>query len=107
MKHELIASLQKCEVVESEELDRRAQIITRYEQSVIKDNELLFKKFKDSNEFGQERQEIKRTAYFKIKLVKRLNKYPKIKSSSLSLIFFKKYAKIIKEVCKESGNQFK
>ena len=36
-----------------------------------------------------------------------MSKYPKVKSSSLSLNFFKDYAKTIKEHCKESGDQFK
>ena len=47
------------------------------------------------------------TVYFKVKLVKLLAKYPKIKCLSLSLNFSKDYAKIIQEVCEESGDQFK
>ena len=45
VKNELIASLQECEVVESKELDRRAQSITQYEQaiSVNKDYELVIR----------------------------------------------------------------
>ena len=61
-------------------------------------------------EFGNIFQEIEvgnSKAYFKVKLVKLLGKYPKVKSSSLSLNFFKDYAKSIKEYCKESGDQFK
>ena len=34
VKNELIASLQECEVVESKELDRRAQSITQYVQAI-------------------------------------------------------------------------
>ena len=70
---------------------------------------LLFKKFKDSNKFEQMFQEIemsKSTVYFKVKLVKLLNNL-KIKCSYLSLEFFKDYAKTIKEICKESRDQFK
>ena len=70
----------------------------------------MFKKFKDSNGFGQILQEIKvskSTAYFKVKLVKLLDKYPKMKISCLSLNFFKEYAKTIKEACKESGDRRK
>ena len=66
---------------------------------------LLFKNFKDSNKLGQMLQQSKvskLTPYFKVKQVKLLDKYPKIKSSSLSLNFFKDYAKTIKEFCKES-----
>ena len=47
------------------------------------------------------------TVYFKLKLVKLLDKYSKIKYSLLSLNFFKDYSKTFKEVCKESGDQFK
>ena len=45
VKNELIASLQECEVVESKELDRRAQSITQYEQAipVNKDYELVIR----------------------------------------------------------------
>lgn len=45
VKNELTASLQECEVVESKELDRRAQSITQYEQaiSVNKDYELVIR----------------------------------------------------------------
>ena len=46
----------------------------------------------------------KSTIYFKVKLVKVLEKYQKLKKSSLSLNFMKKS---IKQVCKESGNEFK
>ena len=73
MKHDLTASLQEYEVIESEEWDRTAQSITQYKQGilVIKDYELvirskkkgilnvaykqgfLFMKLKDSNEFGK------------------------------------------------------
>lgn len=73
MKHDLTASLQEYEVIESEEWDRRTQSITQYKQaiSVVKDYELvirskkkgilnvaykqgfLFMKLKDSNEFGK------------------------------------------------------
>ena len=43
----LIASLQECKVVKNEELDRRGQSITQYEQvvSVIKDFELLIRQW--------------------------------------------------------------
>ena len=49
----------------------------------------------------------KSTVHFKIKLVKLFDKYPKIKYLSLSLNFFKDYAKTFKEVCKEIEDQFK
>ena len=46
----------------------------------------------------------KSTICFKVKFVKLLAKYPKHKKSSL---FLKNYMKFIKQVCKESGNEFK
>lgn len=36
-----------------------------------------------------------------------LDKIPKLKESSLSLYLFKDYFKNIKEICKESGEEFK
>ena len=44
---------------------------------------------------------------FKITLGRLIDKYPKIKRSSLSLHYFKKHLKLIKEVCKESASVFK
>lgn len=51
--------------------------------------------------------EVSNSAYFKLKLAKVLDKYSKIKYSPLSLNFFKDYSKTFKEVCNESGDQFK
>ena len=49
----------------------------------------------------------KSTIYFEVKLVKVIEKYPKLKKSSLPLNFMKNYMKSIKQVCKESSNEFK
>ena len=49
----------------------------------------------------------KSTIVFKIALCKLIDEYPKIKNSSLSLHYFKKHLKLIKEVCKESASGFK
>ena len=43
---------------------------------------------------------------FKIVLRKLIDDYSKIKNSSLSLHYFKKHLKLIKEVCKENANKF-
>ena len=48
----------------------------------------------------------KSTIYFKVKLVKVLEKYLKFKIFLLLLNFIKIYSKLIKQVCKESGNEF-
>ena len=47
------------------------------------------------------------TIYFKVKLVKVLEKYPKLKKPLLLLSFIKHYMKSIKKVCLEDGNEFK
>ena len=49
----------------------------------------------------------KSTIVFKIALSRLIDKYPKIKNSLLSLHYFKKHLKLIKEVCKESSSKFK
>ena len=43
---------------------------------------------------------------FKLNLLKILEKYLKLKKSSLSLNVFQNYRKTIKKVCKESGSEF-
>ena len=49
----------------------------------------------------------KSTILFKISIVKFVNKYPKMKKSSLSLHFLKNNFKIIKEICHENASEFK
>ena len=48
----------------------------------------------------------KLTIVFKIALSKLIDKYPKIKNSSLSLHCFKKHLNLTKEVCTESASEF-
>ena len=48
----------------------------------------------------------KSTITFKINTVKLINKYPKVKNSSLYLNFLKKYFKLIKEICEENAGEF-
>ena len=43
---------------------------------------------------------------FKIALSRLIDDYPQIKDSSLSLHYFKKYLKLIKEVYKENASEF-
>lgn len=50
---------------------------------------------------------IKSNIYFETKIVKVLDKHQKLKTSLLSLNFFKVYMKLIKERCKENGSDFK
>ena len=44
---------------------------------------------------------------FKISIVKFVNKYSRMKKSSLSLYFLKNNFKIIKEICHENASEFK
>ena len=58
---------------------------------------LLFKKFKESDRFKEMLEDIgisKSTIYFKVKLLKVLEKYTKLKKSSLLLNFMKNYMKL-------------
>ena len=71
----------------------------------------LFQKFRSKERFVNDVvtkfKVSKSTIVFKIALCKLIDEYPKIKNSSLSLHYFKKHLKLIKEVCKESANEFK
>ena len=70
----------------------------------------VFNRFKNSNKFLDI---IKKsgisilTINFKMNLTKILDRFPKLKKSSMSLYFFKGYAKSIKEICKESEDEFR
>ena len=50
---------------------------------------------------------IKFAIVFKISIVKFVNKYSRMKKSSLSLYFLKNNFKIIKEICHENASEFK
>ena len=71
----------------------------------------IFQKFRSKERFVNDVvtkfKVSKSTILFKIALSRLIDKYPKIKNSSLSLHYFKKHLKLIKEVCKESANEFK
>ena len=71
----------------------------------------IFQKFKSKERFVNDMvtkfKVSKSTIVFKIALCKLIDEYPKIKNSSLSLHYFKKHLKLIKEVCKESASVFK
>ena len=69
----------------------------------------IFQKFKEKQQFVGMVLKFnvsKSTMMFKIALSKLIDNYPKIKYSSLSLRYFKKHLKIIKEVCKENASEF-
>ena len=70
----------------------------------------IFQKFKEKERIVSMVLKLnvsKPTIMFKITLSKLIDKYPKIKDSSLSSHYFKKHLKMIKEVCKENASEFK
>ena len=71
---------------------------------------IIFKKFKEKEvlvSMAFKFNVSKSMIMFKITLSKLIDDYPKIKNSSLSLHYFKKHLKMIKEVCKENASEFK
>ena len=71
----------------------------------------IFQKFKSKERFVNDMvtkfKVSKSTIVFKIALCRLIDEYPKIKISSLSLHYFKKHLKLIKDICKESASEFK
>ena len=71
----------------------------------------IFQKFRSKerfvNDMVSEFKVRKSTAVFKIALSRLIDEYPNIKDSLLSLHYFKKHLKLIKEVCKENAREFK
>ena len=70
----------------------------------------IFQKFREKERFISDMvskfKVSKSTIVFKIALKKLIDDYPKIKNSLLSLHYFKKHLKLIKEVCKENASEF-
>lgn len=129
VKHELVRSLKEGNAAENEESNKSADNLTNYEEAIpvvqeyetivrFEKNDILdvayrqgimFKKFKDSNRFVEMLKKIefsKSIIYFKLKIVNILDRYPKLKKSSMSLNLFKDYLKTIKEICKEIDSEF-
>ena len=70
----------------------------------------IFEKFKMNDNFINMVKEFninKSTILFKTSIARFINKYPRMKKSSLSLHFLKNNFKIIKEICHENANEFK
>ena len=65
----------------------------------------IFQKFKEKESFVS--MFLKLTIIFKIPFKNVIDDYPKIKDSSLSLHYFLKKMKLIKEICEESASEFK
>ena len=70
----------------------------------------VFRKFKDCTNFGSLVKQFKITKctiIFKIHIIKLVDKYPKIMTSSITLNFLKNYYKDIKNICEENQEEFK
>ena len=70
----------------------------------------LFQKFKEKEQFVSVVLEFgvgKSTIVLKVALFELINNYPKIKNSSLSLHYFKRYLKTIRQICKENAIEVK
>ena len=74
-------------------------------------HDLMFQKFIGKEQFVSDMvlkfHVSKSTIVFKIALKKLIDDFPKIKNSSLSLYYFLKNLKLIKEICKENASEFK
>ena len=69
----------------------------------------IFQKFKEKWWFASMVLQFcvsKLTRVFRIAFFKLINNYPEIKNSSLSLHYFKRYLKAIREICKEKTSVF-
>ena len=71
----------------------------------------IFQKFRSKERFLNDMilkfKVSKSTIAFKTALSRLIDEYPKMKDSSLSLHYFKRHLKLIKEVCKENTGEFK
>ena len=124
IKKQLLESIIINEVVESEELNKKAEDIQESEEAaeviklykyIIKTKKKgiisiayyqgkVFKRFKQNEKFIKLVSQLgihKNTIIFKINVFKLCEKYPKLLRSSIGLGFFKNYHKEIKTVCKE------
>ena len=116
-------------MVETEELNEQAGIVDKPEEAadlIWKCEKILKTKRKDiisvayhqGKVFSRFREKEKfvrliadfgmhKGTIFKINVFKLLDKYPKLKKSSVALPFMKNYFKGIKQICKENSSEFK
>ena len=130
IKKQLLESIIINQVVEPEELNKKAEEIQESEEAaeVIKQYEYIiktkekgiiniayyqgnvFKRFKEKEKFIKFVSQFgihKNTIIFKINVSKLCERYPKLFRSSIGLGFFKNYRKDIKAVCKENEEDFR
>ena len=129
IKKQLLESITINEVVESEELNKKAEDIQEPEEAVevIKQYKYIIKtkkkglisiayyqgkvftRFKENEKFIKLVSQLgihKNTIIFKINVFKLCKKYPKLLKSSIGLGFFKNYHKDIKAICEENEKDF-
>ena len=117
-------------MAETEELNEQAGIVNKPEEAadlIRKCEEILktkrkdiisvayhqgkvFSRFREKEKFVRLIADFgmhKGTIIFKINVFKLLDKYPKLKKSSVALPFMKNYFKGIKQICKENSSEFK
>ena len=126
IRKQLFDSLINSDTVETKELNEQtkkinkledaAELIKRHEEILKTKREgiasiayyqgKIFSRFREKEKFVKLVSDFgvhKRTIIFKINVFKLLDKYPKLKSSFVTLSFIKSYFKDIKEICKESS----
>ena len=126
IKKELDNSLVNKDIVETEELNKQAGIVDKLEDAadLIKKNEnvlrtkrkciisvayhqsKVFSRFREKERFVRLVADFgvhKGTIIFKINVFRLLDKYPRLKKSSITLSFMKNYFKDIKQICKVSS----
>ena len=125
---QLLESIIINEVVESEELNKKAEEIQESEEAeLIKQYEYIiktkkkgiiriayyqgkvFKRFKEKENFVKLVSQLgthKNTIIFKINVFKLCERYPKLLRSSIGLGFLKNYRKDIKTVCRDNQEDF-
>ena len=126
IKKQLVDSLFNNDMVETEELNEQAGIVDKPEDAadlIKKYEEILktkrkgiisvayhqgkfFSRFREKEKFVRLVADFgvhKGTIIFRINAFKLLDKYPKLKRSSITLSFMKNYFKDIKEICKGSS----
>ena len=80
-------------------INRKNIVCFAYQQDKV------FKNFKDNRKFKSLAEQFKitkSTIIFKINIVKLIDTYPKMMTSSITLNFLKSYYKDIKNICKEN-----
>ena len=107
----MVNKVEKCEDAVSKVTTFKDIIKTKKKNviCVVYGQGLIFKRFKEKNKFIKMIKDFgisKLTMIFKINTVKLLDKYAKLKSSSLSLHFMKNYSNTMKEICKENASGF-